>query len=352
MLDQRSQEILRHVIDAYVATGAPVGSKTLSQSLAQRLGIELSSATIRNVMASLEKIGLLFAPHTSAGRLPTELGLRFFVDGLLETGRLSTEEEQSIKAQCKVQNTPFTKVLEQATSQLSGLSNCAGLVLAPKTHSSIKHIEFVFLEPGKALVILVTSAGGVENRVVDIPVGVRPADLVEATNYLSHHMTGKTIQEALEDIQQALTQSKQELDTLSQKVIEQGLAVWSGDQQVGSLIVKGQANLLHQAEAFEDLSKIQNLFEALEAKESILSLLTATEGAEGIQIYIGTENQLFGLTGCSLVVSPLKKKNKNQTESIVGAIGVIGPTRMNYARIVPMVDYTAKVITTLMDTPK
>lgn len=335
-LDRRSRQILRHVVDAYVETGAPIGSRTLSR----RLGLELSPATIRNVMADLEELGLLFAPHTSAGRLPTDLGLRLFVHGLLERGNLTREEQQHIEGQCAASGKSLPQLLEQASSMLSGLSNCAGLVVAPKAEAPLKHIEFVSLGPGRALVVMVNAAGVVENRIIDVPIGMPASSLVEASNYLTARLVGRTLDEAALAIRGELAAQQAELDDLASKVVEQGLATWAGEGATRALIVSGQAQLLEEVNAAEDLERIRRLFGALETKEALLSLLNLTESAEGVQIFIGAENELFGLAGCSMIVAPYGGEGKE----VVGAIGVIGPTRIDYARIIPMVDYTAKVI--------
>ena len=335
-LNDRSREIFRHIVDAYVETGEPIGSRTLSR----QLGLNLSPATIRNVMADLEDLGLLFSPHTSAGRLPTEAGLRLFVDGLLEVGRLSREEQENIEGQCAAAGRGVNEMLEEATQTLSGLSRCAGLVVSPKSDDPIKHIEFVQLGPGRALVVLVSAGGMVENRVVELPVGLPTSSLIEATNYLNARLAGRTLAEAKAQIGEEIEQHKAALDSLTSKLVEAGLASWSGSPSDRSLIVRGQANLLEDVTALEDLERVRALFAALETKEGMIRMLEATSAAEGVQIFIGAESELFGLTGCSVVVAPYT----NQREQIVGAIGVIGPTRINYARIIPMVDYTAKVI--------
>lgn len=340
-LNERSRDILRLVVDAYVETGAPVGSRNISR----RLGMSLSPATIRNVMSDLEELGLLFAPHTSAGRLPTDMGLRLFVDGLLEHGNLSSTEKDEIDTKCAASGRSMPEVLEEATTMLSGLSRCAGLVMAPKLAAPLKHIEFVSLGPGRALVVMVTTDGSVENRVIDVPMGMPASSLVEATNYLSARLIGRTIPEASAEIRSELEGDRRTLDALTGKVVEAGLATWAGDSSSGALIVRGQAQLLEDVTAIEDLERIRQLFAALEAKEALLGLLDLAEVAEGVQIFIGADNELFGLAGCSMIVAPYS----NSRQDLVGAIGVIGPTRIDYARIIPMVDYTAKVIGRLVD---
>lgn len=336
-LNQRSRDIFRHIVEAYVETGEPVGSRTISR----RLGLQLSPATIRNVMADLEDLGLLAAPHTSAGRVPTEVGLRLFVNAMLEIGDLSEQDRDNIESQCAASGRSLPEVLEEATTMLSGLSACAGLVLAPKTDRPLKHVEFVSLAPGRALVVLVTENGLVENRVVEVPVDVPASALTMASNFLNARMIGRTLEEARAAIQKEIDESRSQLDGLTRKVVETGLATWAGVRGAqGYLIVRGQARLLEDVTALSDLERIRSLFEALETREAMVRLLDATGRAEGVQIYIGAENELFSHAGCSMIVSPYT----NAKEQVIGAIGVIGPTRINYARIIPMVDYTAKVV--------
>lgn len=339
-LNERSRDIFRHLVDAYVETGAPTGSRTLSR----RLKEHLSPATIRNVMAELEEAGLLYAPHPSAGRLPTDAGLRLFVNGLLEIGRLTPDERANIEAMCSAHGKSLAEALEEASSALSGLSGCASLVFAPKTDASLRHIEFVNLGPGRVLVVLVTERGIVENRVIDIPLGMPPSALVRASNYLSARLVGRTLQEARDAIQSELTEHRAELDTLTTSVVEAGLATWAEGPQGGSLIVRGQANLLDDVTAVEDLERIRALFEALETKELMTRLLDRSQNADGVEIFIGSENNLFALSGCSMVVAPLRGGGGK----LVGAVGVVGPTHLNYARIIPMVDYTAQVVGRLL----
>ncbi len=339
-LNERSREVFRMIVDAYVETGEPVGSRTLSR----RGSLELSPASIRNVMADLEDAGLLFAPHTSAGRLPTDAGLRLFVNGLLEFGGLSEEERASIDGRLVGSGRSLAQALEEATAALSGLSRCAGLVVAPKTERrSLKHIEFVPLSPGRALVVMVTEDGLVENRLIDVPMGTPPATMLAASNYLSARVIGRTIDEAKMAIAGDIENNRAQLDELTRRLVEAGLASWSGDE-TGALIVRGQAKLLEDVTALGDLERLRTLFDMLETKESMLRLLDATREGEGVQIFIGADNPLFGVAGCSVIVAPYA----DSREQVVGAIGVIGPTRINYARIIPLVDYTAKVIGKLM----
>jgi heat-inducible transcriptional repressor len=335
-LNERSREIFRRIVESYVETGEPVGSRTLSRLI----GTQLSPATIRNVMADLQDAGLLYSPHTSAGRLPTEAGLRMFVNGLLEVGRLSADERANIEIQCQAAGRSIPEVLEEATTMLSGLSQCAGLVLAPKSESALKHVEFVALGPGRALVVIVTENGLVENRIIQVPTGMTPSALVQAGNYLSARLMGRTLGEARGAILMELEQQRAVLDELTRKVVEAGLATPTGEGKNSYLLVRGQSRLLEDVTALEDLERIRVLLETLETRETMVRLLDSAQSAEGVQIFIGKESQLFGLAGCSMIIAPYA----NSREQIVGAIGVIGPTRLNYARIIPIVDYTAKVI--------
>ncbi|HYM71351.1 MAG TPA: heat-inducible transcriptional repressor HrcA [Stellaceae bacterium] len=335
-LNARSREIFRMIVDGYVQTGEPIGSRTLSRLLTD----SLSPATIRNVMADLEEAGLLYSPHTSAGRLPTEAGLRFFVDGLLEVGNLAEEERHSIESMCAARGKSLPQALEEATSALSGLSRCAGLVVVPKQDRPLKHLEFVPLSPGRALVVLVTEEGLVENRVIEVPLGLPPSALISATNYLNARLVGRTIEEARTEIEGEIASNKAQLDELTGRVVATGLASWAGGDGERALIVRGQANLLDDVTVVADLERLRALFEMLETRETMLRLLDASKSGDGVQIFIGAQSHLFGLAGCSMIIAPYQ----NSREEIVGAIGVIGPTRINYARIIPMVDYTAKLI--------
>ena len=339
-LGERSREIFRQIVESYLETGSPVGSRNLSRALSS---INLSPASIRNVMADLEALGLIFAPHTSAGRLPTELGLRFFVDALMQFGELTEAERQNIEAQVAAgQQRSFEHVLTEAGDLLSGLSRSAAVVLATKNDLKVRHVEFVRLDPRKCLVVLVGDSGAVENRLMDLPEGVPADSLVEAANYLNAHMRGKTLAEARRDMEKAREAARNQVEQLTERVIEAGLASL-GTKQDGSpqtLIVRGQANLLEDLSALEDLERVQLLLADLERKNDIVELLGLAEVGEGVRIFIGSENKLFSLSGSSVVLAPYRDRD----QSIVGVLGVIGPTRLNYARIVPMVDYTAKLV--------
>ncbi len=339
-LNNRSLEIFKELVDAFMETGEPIGSRTLSR----RLTTSLSPATIRNVMADLEEAGLLYAPHTSAGRIPTEEGLKFFVHGLLQVGDIGDKERSEIDRQCQTHGRSLTDLLESATSVLSGLSQCAGLVMAPKSESALKHIEFVPLSPTRALVVIITQDGVVENRVLEFPEGIPASVLVEATNYLNAYMVGHTLSEAQSIIDRELVKDKQELNTLSRKIVSDGVGVWSGDNASGSLIIKGQANLLNNVTVVEEIDQIRNLFNILDTKENLKSLLDASVQADGVQIFIGAENPMFAQSGCSMVIAPYKGSG----DRIIGALGVVGPSRMNYGHVIPLVDYTAKLVSRLL----
>ena len=337
-LNERSRAIFRQIVETYLATGEPVGSRNLTRYLP----MNLSPASVRNVMSDLEHLGLIYAPHTSAGRLPTQTGLRLFVDGLLEIGDLTDDERRKIETQIAVKRQmPVDQVLAEAGDMISGLSHCAGLVLSDKQDLRLKHMEFVALEPGKALVVIVGEDQTVENRVIAVPKGLPPSSLTEAANYLNHHIRGLTIGEAKNRIETDLAKARAELDQLTKKVIEAGLATWSGAQDDRkSLLVRGQGNLLKDLSAFNELERIRQLFDDLESKRDLIQLLGLADKGEGVHIFIGSENKLFSLSGSSLIVAPFHDSSRK----VVGVLGVIGPTRLNYARIIPMVDYTAKLV--------
>ena len=341
-LNLRSREIFRRIVDSYLATGDPLGSRQLSRLLP----MTLSPASVRNVMQDLEELGLVYAPHTSAGRMPTELGLRFFVDALLEIGDVGHEDRERIETQVKAASRGQTMegALAEATSLLSGLTRGAGVVLTSKDNARLKQIEFVRLEPERALAVLVGEDGSVENRVVNIARGLPASALVEASNFLNARIKGRTLAEVRADIEMARGRAQAELDELTARLVDAGLASWAGLGETSQLIVRGQANLLEDLKAVEDLERIRLLFSDLETKKDVIDLLARAEQGEGVRIVIGSENKLFSLSGSSMIAAPFR----DSQQRIVGVLGVIGPTRLNYARIVPMVDYTAKVVGKLM----
>jgi len=340
-LNERSREIFRHIVENYLATGEPVGSRNISRIIP----MTLSPASVHNVMQDLEQLGLVYAPHTSAGRLPTEMGLRFFVDALMQIGDLTEADRRSIEGQVAAAGKSVEGVLTEASMLLSGLTRAAGVVLAAKSNVRLKHIEFVRLEPERALVVLVAEDGQVENRIVNLPVGLPTSVLVEASNFLNARLRGKTLAEAKADLEKAIEAGRAELDQLTQKIVAAGLASWSGgEKDERKLIVRGHAHLLDDLRVVEDLERVRHLFDDLESKREVIDLLGRAERAEGVRIFIGSENKLFSLSGSSTIVAPYR----DGSGRIVGVIGVIGPTRLNYARVVPMVDYTAKVVSRLL----
>ena len=342
-LNERSREIFRLIVESYLATGEPVGSRNLSRILP----MTLSPASVRNVMSDLERLGLIYAPHTSAGRLPTEIGLRFFVDALMQMGDLTETDRKAIEAQVagSGQQKSLEAVLTEASGLLSGLSRAAGVVLTAKSNQRLKHVEFVRLEPERALVVLVAEDGQVENRVLKVPIGLPTSALTEASNFVNARVRGRTIAEVKTEMEQRLKEGQAELDQLTQKIIAAGLASWSGgESDERKLIVRGQAHLLDDLKAVADLERVRLLFDDLETRREVIDLLGRAEQAEGVRIFIGSENKLFSLSGSSTIVAPYHDASGH----IVGVLGVIGPTRLNYARIVPMVDYTAKVVSRLL----
>jgi heat-inducible transcriptional repressor len=340
-LNERSREIFKRVVESYLATGEPVGSR----NLARLLPMTLSPASVRNVMSDLEQLGLIYAPHTSAGRLPTELGLRFFVDALMQIGDLPDGDRRAIEAEVAAAGTSFDAVLNQASGLLSGLTRAAGVVLSGKNNVRLKHIEFVRLEPERALVVLVGEDGQIENRIVNVPTDLTTSSLVEATNFLNARIRGRTLAEAKAELEQAMEAGRAELDQLTQRIIAAGLASWSGgESEDRKLIVRGHANLLEDLRALEDLERVRLLFDDLETKRGVADLLGRADQGEGVHIFIGSENKLFSLSGSSTIVAPYR----DSAGRVVGVIGVIGPTRLNYARIIPMVDYTAKAVSKVL----
>ena len=342
-LNERSREIFRQIVDSYLATGEPVGSRNISRIIP----MTLSPASVRNVMADLEHAGLIYAPHTSAGRLPTEIGLRFFVDAMLEIGDLTAEERERVEAQMRAAATghTFESALAEASTLLSGVSRGAGVVVTTKQNPRLKHVEFVRLEPTRALVVLVSEDGSIENRLVDLPPGLPPSGLTEAGNFLNARIRGRTLAEIKSEIEVRRTEMERELDAITARLVEAGVATSSGPAEARHLIVRGQANLLGDLRAVEDLERIRLLFADLETQTDVIELLTRAEGGEGVRIFIGSENKLFSMSGSSMIAAPFR----DASQKIVGVIGVIGPTRLNYARIVPMVDYTAKVVSRILE---
>ena len=336
-MNDRSREVFQLVVEGYLQSGGPVGSRTLTQSLSENL----SAATVRNVMQDLEYLGLLDSPHVSSGRIPTQMGLRMFVDGLLEVDGLAITDREKLDGTLSENPKDITATLDKIGSALSGITQGASLVLSPKQESEIEHVEFVSLAHDRALVVLVFSNGHVENRLFKPPLGQTPSSLKEAANFLNSIMQGRTLVEAKKMIQSEISLRRQELDSLAAELVENGLVFWEakGERQE-RLIVRGRANLLESEAEEEELERIRLLFNDLERKQDIAEFLNLTEQSDGVRIFIGSENKLFSLSGSSLVVSPYMNSDKK----VIGAVGVIGPTRLNYGRIVPIVDYTAQLV--------
>jgi heat-inducible transcriptional repressor len=340
-LSDRSRDIFRQIVESYLTTGEPVGSRNISRLLQ----VSLSPASVRNVMSDLEHLGLIYAPHTSAGRLPTELGLRFFVDALMQIGDLNDADKRAIETQVAGRGQSYDNVLTQASGLLSGLTRAAGVVVTAKQNVVLKHIEFVRLEPERALVVLVAEDGQVENRILPIPAGLPGSALVEASNFLNARIRGKTLAEVRVELERALEAGRAELDQLTQKIVAAGFASWSGGETDDrKLIVRGQSHLLDDLKAVDDLERVRLLFDDLETRREVIDLLGRAELAEGVRIFIGSENKLFSLSGSSTIIAPYR----DSAGRIVGVLGVIGPTRLNYARVIPMVDYTARMVTRML----
>lgn len=337
-MNDRSREVFRRLVETYLDTGEPVGSRTLALASPE----SGSPATIRNVMQDLEHLGLLDSPHVSAGRVPTHLGLRLFLDGILEVGDVSGAERAEIERSLDRDAPDINAILDRAGDMLSGLTHGASLVLTPKTSAPIRHIEFVALSPDRTLVVLVMADGQVENRLFAPPVGLTPSAMRAAANFLNAVLQGHTLSEAHGIVTAEIAKNRAELDALSQRLIEAGVALWSDDGTGGRdrLIVRGRSNLLDRSESVAELERIRQLFDDLERKRDLAQLLDLAEGGDGVRVFIGAENKLFSLSGSALVVSPYM----NADRKIIGAVGVIGPTRLNYGRIVPIVDYTAQLV--------
>jgi len=340
-LDERARDIFRRIVESYLETGEPVGSRTLSKG-----GLPLSPASIRNTMQDLTQLGLLGAPHVSAGRLPTHAGLRLFVDGLLEVGDLSQVDRQAIEARLHAHGRNFEDALNEASAILSGLAGGAGVVVTPVRDSGVKHVEFVSLGVERTLAIMVFADGTVENRLIRLPAGVTPSALTEASNFLNARLRGRTLAEARTDLRSDLDRARAELDATAARLVEGGLAAWGGGEaEDRALIVRGRANLLEEAGAAEDLERVRSLFEDLEQKEQLISLLDGVREGQGVRIFIGAETRLFSLSGSAVIAAPYM----TGSQRVLGAIGVIGPARLNYARIIPLVDYTARVLGQVMN---
>lgn len=339
-MSDRAREVFRQTVEAYLASGSPIGSRTL----AKVSGLGLSPASIRNVMQDLEELGLLAAPHTSAGRMPTELGLRLFVDGMMQTAELSRVDRAAIEEHVKGDGNRVEDVLARAITILSGLSSCAGIVLVPKSELVLRQISFVPLSPERALAIIVGADGVVENRVLELTPGLPSAALVHASNFINARLTGLTLAQAAARLREEIGSVRHELDELARSVVEKGIALWSSDGDSRPiLIVRGQSHLLDETST-ADLERLRLLLGDLEGKEELVQLLEMARDGQGMKIFIGSENKLFSLSGSSVIAAPYRSAGSG----LVGVVGVIGPTRLNYARVVPMVDYTAKALSRLI----
>jgi heat-inducible transcriptional repressor len=340
-MDRRSRDIFREIVQAYLDTGEPVGSRTIS-----RRGVALSPASIRNIMSDLAEMGLIDSPHTSAGRVPTHAGLRIFVDSLMQLGEPAEADKRAIEARLAGSGRRMENVLAEASELLSGVVGGAGLVSTPAQDAPIRHVEFVRISSEQALAVIVAESGDVENRVLALPAGLPASSLIEAGNYLNARMKGRTLAEAREMVLLEIRSRRALLDQTAARLVEEGLAQWSGEDpgRGRSLIVRGRANLLEDASAAEDLDRVRDLFAELERSENLLNVLDTAREAEGVRLFIGSENPLFSLSGSAMIVAPYMSADRK----IVGALGVIGPTRLNYARVIPMVDYTAQVVSRLL----
>ncbi|MBU4433419.1 MAG: heat-inducible transcriptional repressor HrcA [Alphaproteobacteria bacterium] len=340
-LDARARDIFKRVVESYLETGEPVGSRTLSRG-----GLALSPASIRNTMQDLAQLGLLDAPHSSAGRMPTHAGLRMFVDGFLEVGDVGAEERQAIEARLFARGRSFEEALAEAGSILSGLAGGASIVVTPVREGGVKHVEFVALGGDQALAVMVFEDGAVENRLMKRAPGMTPSAFQEASNFLNARLRGRTLSEAKDEIRAELETARRQLDETTARLVEDGLAAWGGGEgDARALIVRGQANLLGEPGAREDLERVRMLFDDLEQKGQLIGLLDDVREAQGVRIFIGAETRLFSLSGSSVIAAPYMTGQRK----VLGAIGVIGPTRLNYARIIPLVDYTARVLGRMMD---
>ena len=323
-------------MESYLETGEPVGSRTLSKG-----GVHLSPASIRNTMQDLTQLGLLGAPHVSAGRVPTHAGLRLFVDGLLEVGDVAEEDRRNIEARLSAKGRNFEEALNEASAILSGLAGGAGIVVTPVRDAGVKHVEFVALSADQALAVMVFEDGVVENRLMRLAAGVTPSSLQEASNFMNARLRGRTLGEAGLEIRRELEAARRQLNEAAARLVEDGMAAWSGgDGADRALIVRGRANLLGDRETLDDLERVRMLFDDLEQKEQLIGLLDDVRDAQGVRIYIGAETRLFSLSGSAVIAAPYMTGR----QKVLGAIGVIGPARLNYARVIPLVDYTARVL--------
>tara|TARA_B100000575_G_scaffold227288_1_gene187973 strand:+ start:370 stop:1416 length:1047 start_codon:yes stop_codon:yes gene_type:complete len=335
-LNDRSKLIFKKLVESYLKTGTPAGSETIMKMG----GLNLSSASIRSILSNLQKEGLLFAPHRSAGRVPTDKGMRFFVDGLLEFGRISKTDKENIKQLCSSKGKSYEEALDVASKAISGLSNYAGIVIAPKFQKNLKHVEFIRLNESQIMLILAYENGEVENRIIDDGGKYNASLLIQASNYLTSKFNNKNITQIKKIIQNEIKNSQNELENISSKLIQQGIIETLPNSKNPYIFLHGQSNLLNDEIISKDLDQIRNLFDEIEKKSSFVDILETAGKAKGVQIFIGSKNFLFKHSGLSMIMAPYK----NNDQEIIGAIGVVGPTRLNYSKIVPLVDYTSKII--------
>ncbi len=340
-LNDRSKLIFKKLVESYLKTGSPAGSETIMKMG----GLNLSSASIRSILSNLQKEGLLFAPHRSAGRMPTEKGMRFFVDGLLEFGRISKIDKESIKQQCSTKGKSYEEVLDIASKAISGLSNYAGIVIAPKFQKNLKHLEFIRLNESQIMLILAYENGEIENRIIEDGGKYNNSLLVQASNFLTSRFTNRSISQIKRLIQNDIKKSQNQLETISSKLVQQGIIENLPNVNNPYIFLHGQSNLLNDEIISKDLDQIRNLFDEIEKKSSFVEILENAGKAKGVQIFIGSKNFLFKHSGLSMVMAPYK----NNDQEIIGAIGVVGPTRLNYSKIVPLVDYTSKIVGKVID---
>jgi len=341
-LDDKKKIVLNQIIDSYLIDGAPVGSKTLSNKSEEMA----SSSSLRNIMSQLEVMGLIYSPHVSSGRLPTEKGLRLYVDNLLAFQTLyNAKDNLFLKDLNNAGQRGPKELLSEASASLSGMSSHAGIVVVPKTEKDLKHVEFVRLSKEKALVVLIDSIGSVENRIITIDEGTPDMTFEMAGNYLNSKINGQSIDELRTKINLDIKKRKNEIDALAAGLINKGLAIWANDHSDSSLIIHGHDKLLDDVQAIEDLEKIKSLFSTLGNQELSIQLLEDIASASGVKIFIGSENRLFEGTGCSLIIAPIQAYE----QKVFGALGVIGPKRMNYSKIISMVDYTSQIVSKLLN---
>ena len=335
-LTDRTKQIFKTVVESYLETGSPSGSETVLK----KAGLDISSASVRNILSNLQKEGLLFSPHTSAGRVPTEKGMRFFVDGLLEFGRISKSEKENIEQLSSSKSKSYHEVLDEASRAISGLSNYAGIVIAPKYQKNLKHLEFIRLNQTQVMSILAYENGEIENRIIEDRGRFTNSQLLQTSNYLSDKFKNKNINEIKKIIEDEITNTRSSLEQISRKLVEKGIVEIEPKINNPYIFLHGQSKLLKDEIISKDLDQIRQLFDEIENKTTFIDILENTGNAKGVQIFIGSKNFLFKHSGLSMVMAPYK----NKEQEIIGAIGVVGPTRLNYSKIVPLVDYTSKII--------